>query len=38
MNKFNVFVLFELGVTHLFNTRRIVTKIERGENNRKRGS
>jgi hypothetical protein len=27
MNNFNVFMLFELGVTHSFITRRIVTKI-----------
>jgi len=27
MNNFNVFMLFELGVTHSFITRRIVTKM-----------
>jgi hypothetical protein len=39
MNNFNVFVLFEMGVTHPFISRRIVTKNgEGGENNRKNGS
>jgi hypothetical protein len=48
MNNFNVLVLFELGVTHSFFTRRIVTEnregvkiIEKGIHNwnfdRKRG-
>jgi hypothetical protein len=36
MNNFNVHVLFDPGVTHSFIARRIVTKIERGESNRKR--
>jgi hypothetical protein len=37
MNNINVLV-FELGATHLFITRRIVTKIGRGgESNRKKG-
>jgi hypothetical protein len=36
MNNFNVHVLFDLSVTHSFIARRIVTKIERGESNRKR--
>jgi len=36
MNNFNVHVLFDPSVTHSFIARRIVTKIERGESNRKR--
>jgi len=29
MNNFNVLMFFELGATHLFSIRRIVTKMER---------
>jgi hypothetical protein len=36
MNNFNVYVLFDPSVTHSFIARRIVTKIARGESNRKR--